>query len=163
MITVEEFKNRWIKNNRPIRVPFKNAIHVTDIAYALCLYREENYQVELYICRADTESPMHSHPGVESISMYLTGDLQFFREGEPLKDLSKYQIEDANGFHPLLGCISEINDGTKEHALKIGKTGGAFLIFERWSDQLPTSVTTNWKGELVGDIHKKTMESVNVE
>jgi len=159
---VEQFKDWWLKAGRPLRPPFKNPIHTTDIAYALCLYREGQYQVELYVCKPNTQSPMHKHPGVESVSMYLTGNLEFTKDNGEFVDLSQYQKPKENGAHMLLGKGIEVNDGNKEHALRIGNTGGAFLIFEHWKDKGPVSVTTHWEGELVGSQHAKTIEASHV-
>ena len=161
MREVERFRDEWIKAGMPWKVPFENPVHVTDIAYSLCIYREKNFQIELYICKSNTESPQHKHPDIESITMYLAGDLAFSKDGK-FADLSMYQKPKANGAHMLLGKTAEVNDGTQSHALKIGNTGGAFLIFEHWKNQKPTSVTTHWEGELVGKIHAKTIEASNV-
>lgn len=156
MITVEQFKDWWLTNNRPIKVPFKNCIHDTDIACAIVLYREKNYQVEMYICKPNKESTPHSHPGVESINMYLTGDLTFKKGDDSFADLSEYQKENSNdGTHILLGMINEINDGNTPHTLKIGDSGGAFLIFQRWTKEDPSSVAVVYEGESLGEIHDK--------
>ena len=160
---VQEFKDHWIKMGMPWRPPFKNPIHVTDIAYSLCVYRHKNFQVELYLCKPNTQSPLHSHPGVESISMYLTGHLEFFKPNEGYVDLSHLQRKKEDGTHILVGQISNVNNGKEPHALRVGDSGGAFLVFEDWADKEPTSVTLNWEGELVGDVHKKTIEDKNVE
>jgi hypothetical protein len=158
---VQEFKDWWIKSGRPLKPPFKDPIHVTDIAYALCLYREKQFQVELYICKPNTESPAHKHPNIHSISMYLTGDLTFLKDGK-FADLSMYQKEGKDGAHFLLGQTADANDGT-DHALKIGSAGGSFLIFEHWLKDTPVSVTTHWEGELVGDMHAATIGAAYVE
>jgi len=153
--SAQEFRQWWIKNGRPIKPPFKNAIHTTDIAYALCLFRKLNCQVELYICKPNTESPVHRHPGVQSISVYLTGNLCFAGEDGMFKDVSEFQTPTEEGTHRLLGTSIEANDG-KPHALRVGPEGGAFLIFERWDNGDPVSVTMNWEGELVGEKHAIT-------
>jgi hypothetical protein len=153
---VEEFKNWWLKAGRPLKPPFEKPIHTTDIAYAICLYREKQYQVELYICKPNTESPYHSHPGIESVSVYLAGNLSFGRKDVGFIDLSEYQKSQENGAHMLLGKSIESNFET-EHALKIGPEGGAFLIFEKWYTKSPTSVTINWEGETVGKLHDQTI------
>jgi len=161
--SVEQFRDWWLKAGRPIRPPFKNPIHTTDIAYALCLYRDGRYQVELYICKPNTETPPHKHPGIESVTMYLTGDLAFAKANGEFADLSMYQKPKENGTHMLLGKTAEINNGDQLHAARMGSTGGAFLIFEHWKDKDPVSVTTHWEGELVGDQHAKTIEASHVE
>ena len=155
--TVEQFKDWWVKAGRPLKPPFKNCIHTTDIAYAMCLFRKDQFQVELYVCKPNTKSPMHSHPNIDSISMYLTGDLSFADEQGSFTDLSQYQKPKENGAHMLLGKVAETNNG-KSHALKIGPTGGSFLIFEHWKKGDPSSVTVHWEGDLVGEKHAKTIE-----
>jgi len=155
--SVDQFKNWWLKAGRPMKPPFKNCIHTTDIAYAMCLYRKDQFQVELYICKPNTESPVHSHPNVDSISMYLTGDLSFSDENGNYKDLSAYQWPKENGAHMLLGKTADKNNG-KPHALRTGSTGGSFLIFERWLKDNPSSVTLHWEGDLVGKKHAQTIK-----
>lgn len=162
MTRVEEFRDWWLAKGRPWRIPFDKPIHVTDIAYALCLYREKKFQVELYICKADTQTPSHKHPNVESVTMYLAGNLEFAKPDGEFADLSQYQKAKENGTHMLLGKGIEANDGSKPHALRIGKEGGAFLIFEHWKDREPTSVTTHWEGDLTGELHAKTLENAHV-
>lgn len=152
---VVAFKDWWMANGCPIAPPFKSPIHCTDIAYALCLYRNERFQVELYIVKPNTETTKHSHPGIESISMYLTGNMSFAKNDEDYVDLSEFQKEGANGTHALLGTVAEENDG-QIHSLKVGPEGGAFLIFEYWKDKDPVSVTVHWQGDLVGEQHAQT-------
>jgi hypothetical protein len=149
------FKDWWMNAGCPIAPPFKNPIHCTDIAYALCIYRSGRFQVELYIVKPNSETTKHSHPNIESISMYLTGNMSFADESGNYKDLSQFQTENDNGTHKLLGAIAEENDG-KLHALKVGNEGAAFLIFEYWKDRDPVSVTVHWKGDLVGEQHAQT-------
>ena len=154
---VEAFKDWWIAAGCPIKPPFDKPIHATDIAYALCVYRSGRFQVELYIVKPNTETTKHSHPNINSISMYLTGNMTFAKENEEYIDLSKLQKEGANGTHVLLGSIAETNNG-KVHSLKVGPEGGAFLIFEFWKDRDPVSVTVHWEGDLVGEQHAQTIK-----
>jgi hypothetical protein len=162
-MTVEEFKNWWFKNKRPIKIPFKNPIHDTDIACAIVLYREMNYQVEMYICKPNKESTPHTHPGIDSINMYLTGDLGFKKGDGTYADLSMYQKAKEDGTHALLGCINEENDGSTPHTLKIGSSGGSFLIFQKWNRENPSSVAVVYDGESLGEIHDKVKRISNVE
>jgi hypothetical protein len=152
---LQEFKDWWMKNGCPIIPPFENPIHCTDIAYALCIYRSGRFQVELYVVKPNTETTRHSHPNIESISMYLTGNMSFAKENGEYIDLSALQKETENGTHVLFGSVAESNDG-QVHSLKVGPEGGAFLIFEFWKDRDPVSVTVHWEGDLVGDQHAQT-------
>jgi hypothetical protein len=154
---VETFMKAWMAK-RIWRPPFENAIHTTDIAYALSVFRTGQYQVELYIIKPNTLTPVHSHPNIESISVYLTGNMEFRQADGTFADLSAYQTEKPNGTHRLQWMKADTNYGTP-HAVKTGEEGGAFLIFEKWLVGTPTSVAVSWEGELVGEEHAKLMEN----
>jgi hypothetical protein len=115
------------------------------------------YQVELYISKPNTQTPMHSHPDVQSITVYLTGNLCFSKDGVTFSDNSQYQKEKPNGTHQLLWTHAEENRGAP-HMLKVGDQGGAILVFEKWLVGDPTSVSISWVGDLIGEEHAKLME-----
>ena len=157
---VEDFKNWWLKNGRPLRPPFENPVFHTDNAMSLCLYREGQFQVELYISEPNSVSPPHTHPGVDSSFIYLGGNIQFNLEGRDNPDVSQWQKPQENGTHMLFGKTVSSPDGIP-HWLNIGKEGGAFLSFEHWKNKTPVSVTVNWEGEPVGEEHKKILNNDN--
>lgn len=151
--TVDDFKNWWLSEGAPIRPPFVNAVFFTEVAQALVLYRHGIFQVELYLVKPNSGAPTHSHPGVDSCLMYLTGNLEFGDEKGYFKDLQDCQKPKADGSHFLLGMSRSI--GVVGHSLRCGKEGGAFLSFEKWNKGDPTSVAENWHGEPVGAEHAK--------
>ena len=159
-LTVEQFTKWWIKN-KPIRPPFIDGIFYTDIAASVVLFREGPFQVELYISKPDSVAPYHSHTKVDSILMYLTGNMVFGKNNiEP--DFSEYQkphdtIKDA---HFLFGKFDYLKEG-ELHNLTTKEEGGCFFSFEKWHDRVPNSVTVNWEGELTGNLHKSRIENAN--
>jgi hypothetical protein len=159
---VEAFKDWWMAAGCPIKPPFEYPIHITDMAYALTIYRKGQYQIELYICKPNTQTQVHAHPGIESLSVYLTGNLSFAKDGAPFPDLSAYQKEGSNGTHLLLGKSLETVNGTP-HALKVNEEGGSFLLFQRWSHKKPRSVAVEYDGVTLGHKHDKQIEVANVE
>jgi hypothetical protein len=110
--------------------------------------------------RPNSETPMHSHPGISAISLYLTGNMDFSREEGVFSDLSQYQKANKIGYHQLIGQHIESIEGTA-HAVRTHKEGGAFLIFEHWHDEDPSSVAVAWEGELVGKQHEQTIKAHN--
>ena len=154
--TVEEFRDWYCQKGFPLRPPFKNPVFYTDNAMSLCLFREGQFQVELYVTQPHSTSPKHTHPGVESAFVYLTGNIQFNLEGRENPDVSQWQYAKENGTHALLGKTVSSPDGIP-HWLSIGPEGGAFLSFEYWKDKEPVSVTTNWEGDAVGEEHAKVL------
>jgi len=155
--TVEEFRDWYCAAGMPIRPPFLNPVFHTDNAMSLCLFREGQFQVELYITEPHSTSPKHTHPGVDSAFVYLTGNIQFNLEGRDNPDASQWQYAKDNGAHALFGKTVSSPDGIP-HWLLIGKEGGAFLSFEHWKDKSPISVTTNWEGEPVGEVHAEILD-----
>ena len=155
--TVEQFRDWYFKNGAPLRPPFHDPVFYTDNAMSLCLFREGQYQVELYITEPNSTSPPHTHPGVDSCFVYLAGNIQFNLEDRDNPDVSQWQTEKADGTHALFGKTVSSPDGIS-HWLLIGKEGGAFLSFEYWKDKAPVSVTMNWEGEPVGQVHSKILE-----
>lgn len=157
-MTVKEFMEAWMKAGMPIRPPFKDAVYTTDIAYSLVLYRHPPFQVELYICKANTSSPSHYHPGVDSHFVYLGGNLNLKFDDQPFSDYSEFQKPRADGCHMMFGkhIASSVE---QSHSLEVYEEGGAFLSFEKWNTMEPTSVTINWDGELVGDEHAKMIKA----
>ena len=154
--TLEEFAEWYKANGFPIRPPFEDPVYVTDISYSYVLYREGQYQAELYLVRPNTSSPEHSHPGVENIIMVWGGDVSFSQEGR-YNDLSEFYKEAGpNGTNKLFGMTSPNLKGTATHALFAGNKGGAFLSLEKWPEgKKMTSVTINWEGEPVDEEHGK--------
>jgi hypothetical protein len=155
--TVEQFSMWWVKH-RIIRPPFLDGVFFTDIAASIVLYRNGPFQVELYVSKPDTESPYHSHPGVDSLLMYLTGDLTFGKDGKAL-DWEQYQRprEGDEEVHFLFGKY-DILAPEQTHNLKTNGKGGAFFSFEKWHDRVPNSVTVNWEGEPSGVLHEKVIK-----
>jgi hypothetical protein len=120
------------------------------------LFREGQFQVELYISKPNTQAPFHSHPGVDSAFVYLAGNLDFGSSDKTFMDLSEYQKEGANGAHMLLGKTAEALDGSV-HTLRVHKEGAAFLSFEHWKEKKPDSVILNWMGEPDGTTHERLL------
>lgn len=165
--TLEEFAQWYKDNGFPIRPPFEDPVYVTDISYSYVLFREGQYQAELYLVRPNTSSPEHSHPGVENIVMVWGGNVHTIQNGK-LFDYSEHYTEPSeNGTNKLFGMCSQKLTDDQTHALIAGDKGGAFLSLEKWPEGVtPNSVTINWKGDPVDPTHRtmiKVLENKNVE
>jgi hypothetical protein len=154
--TVIEFKDWWLKAGCPIRPPFANAIYTTEMSHTLVLYRVGPFQVELCTCKPNSQAPMHSHPGVDSYFIYLTGNIDFGLSDGSFTDSASLQREGKGGAHLLMGQGAHAMSGAM-HTLKVKEEGGAFLSFEKWNGRTPDSVTVNWEGDPIGDEHSKAL------
>jgi hypothetical protein len=158
--TLEEFAE-WYKNEGfPIRPPFEDPVYITDISYSYVLFREGQYQAELYLVRPNTSSPDHSHPGIENIVMIWGGDVSTSQNGK-FTDLSEHYTEpNSNGTNKLFGMQSEKLTDTGFHALVAGSKGGAFLSLEKWpKEKRMTSVTIEWTGDAIDSSHADLIKS----
>lgn len=152
--TLEEFAKWYKENGFPIRPPFEDPVYTTDISYSYVLFREGQYQAELYLVRPNTSSPEHSHPGVENIIMVWGGNVHTVQNGKLFDYTEHYQEPAKNGTNKLFGMCSEKLTDEQTHALIAGDKGGAFLSLEKWPEGVkPNSVTINWSGDPVDPKH----------
>lgn len=152
--TVEEFANWFEENGFPIRPPHNDAIFKTNNASALVLFREGQFQAELYIVDSNSVTPDHSHPGVESIILYLSGEGSTTINREEVAN-SKIYFDKINsdGTSVLFKQKLRLNH-TDSHGLVCYDKGFAFFSIEKWPDGIsPTSVAAHWHGETTGEIH----------
>ena len=160
--TLEEFAQWYKDNGFPIRPPFEDPVYVTDISYSYVLFREGQYQAELYLVRPNTSSPDHSHPGVENIIMVWGGNVHTRQNGQLFDYSEHYNEAGKNGTNKLFGMSSKKLTDDQTHALIAGDKGGAFLSLEKWPEGVkPNSVTINWAGDPVDPTHGaiiKTLE-----
>jgi hypothetical protein len=158
--TLEEFVEWYKENKFPIRPPFEDPVYITDISYSYVLFREGQYQAELYLVRPNVSSPKHNHPGVENIVMLWGGDVSLEHNGEYL-DSSSFNTKADNGTSNLFGmCGPKLTD-KETHALFAGAKGGAFLSLEKWPEGvIPNSVTVNWAGDPVDQHHQQIIKTL---
>lgn len=158
--TLEEFAEWYKQNEFPIRPPFGEPVYITDISYSFVLFRQGQYQAELYLVRSNIKSPEHSHPGIENIIMPWGGDLHKTENGV-MHDLSDYYKEPGpDGINKLFGICGENLKGSMTHSIITGDRGGALLSLEKWpKGKKMTSVTIEWDGDPVDVGHAKLIES----
>lgn len=156
--SVEEFAEWYESADFPIRPPQNNAIFKTNNACALVLYREGQFQVELYIVDPNSITPEHRHPGVESIIMYLSGEgSTTINEVQPADPRPFFNMLNSNGTSILFKQKLRL-DSNDSHGLVCYDKGFAFFSIEKWPDGItPTSVAAHWDGETTGDIHNNTI------
>jgi len=161
---LEDFVAWYKKEGFPIRPPFEDPVYVTDISYSYVLFREGQYQAELYLVRPNTSSPDHSHPGVENIVMIWGGDIHTRQNGKHIDLTSEYQEPSPSGTNRLFGVCGEKLDDTGTHALIVGNKGGAFLSLEKWPEGVkPNSVTINWSGDPVDPGHLEIIKPLEMQ
>jgi len=128
---VQEFCDWYIKNDMPIHFGIDTEIYCSDDATSVCLFRKNNFQVELYLVHANPLVNIHEHPNVEVI---------------------KLAIEDG------IGRASEILKMGMSHGVGARasdkKKGFPLLAFQHWKKSTPSTVAAAWKGKTVGPKHE---------
>lgn len=161
-VTVDQFRKWWFKKGQPMRPPFKDPLFFTDHLFAMCLFRHKQFQVILNIVKPDVIVPKHSHPHVDSCAVYLTGHLQLGLEHEDYNTTEqwsyKQQANPETGMHMLYGLSSSEGYTGEPHGLKSKDGGGAFLVFEKWHNEEPKTVLTDWIGEPIDEAHKRMLD-----
>jgi hypothetical protein len=152
--TVEEFADWYKEKGFPFRPPQNNSIYRTNNASAVVLWREGRFQAELYIADANDATPEHSHPGVESIIVYLSGDGTTTINSKEVADPKPFwDLTNEDGTSVLFKQSVRI-DPNDTHGLITGDRGFAFLSLEMWPEDIDTtSVTVRWEGETTGNVH----------
>lgn len=152
--TLEEFVEWYKAEGFPIRPPFEDPVYVTDISYSFVLFREGQYQAELYLVRANTSSPPHCHPGVENIIMVWGGNPYTDINGVAIDYPEEFNSKADDGTSKLFGMQGGKLTDSDTHALRTGTKGAAFLSLEKWPAGVsPNSVTINWVGDPVDPLH----------
>jgi len=162
--SVEEFAKWYEENGFPIRPPQNNAVFRTNNANAVVVYREGQYQVEMYIADPNSITPEHSHPDVESIIMFLTGEGSTTVNSKEVADPSPYfNMVNPDGTSILFKQQLRITP-KDTHGLTTYNRGFAFFSIEKWPDGVePTSVAVHWHGDTTGNIHDKLVQGKNNE
>jgi hypothetical protein len=152
--TVKEFADWYVAQGFPMRPPGDGPVYVTSISSSYVLYREGQYQAELYLVKPNSASPEHSHPGVENIIMVLGGAEGGTTNGV-LEDNTELAAQtNPDGTSKIFGCFGETLTDKDKHSLITGSTGGAFISFEKWPEHIkPYSVTENWEGDAIDNEH----------
>jgi hypothetical protein len=135
--TLEEFVEWWMDSRMPWMIPEDSEVYITDNASSIILFRQDRYQVELYINFPLAIAPLHGHPGMELITMQI-GRMNPIRWAYAGKKL-----------------IS----GKKHNANFGSKKGTVFLTFEKWEPGIPmTSASVNWSGPTVGPMQEELIK-----
>ena len=133
MNDLEGFKNWWL-DCRIIDPPLDNSLVFVADTHGIVLYRQNEYQVELFIVKPNSEIKPHVHPNVDSFEVYLSGDITFMCNG-------------IIGEQHYLGTTTRVTPNSW-HGGTIGARGGSFLSIQKWLNGVkPTFVGDDWRDD----------------
>jgi len=127
---LEAFLHFWMVNKQIIPPETTPTNHNGSLSGCV-LYRDGQYQVQLFIVKPNSEIPPHIHPNVDSYEVYLSGDINF---------MCNDKWFNQNKF----GSYIRVKENSY-HGGKFGERGGCFLSVQKWLNGVePTSVGENW-------------------
>ena len=127
---LESFLNWWM-SLRPINTPIENETNFNGELCGVVLYRQDCYQVQLFIVKPNSVIEPHIHPNVDSFEVFIGGDINF--------SCNYYW------FQQNVICQSIRVKPESWHGGKFGEKGGCFLSVQKWLNGVkPSSVGNDW-------------------
>jgi len=127
---LEQFLNWWL-NTRYINTPKEFPTNFNGTLSGAVLYRQDPYQVQLFIVQPNSDIKPHIHPNVDSFEVFVGGDIKFL-------------CDDVEYEQNALGMSIRVKPNSW-HGGKFGERGGCFLSVQKWLNGVfPTSVGDDW-------------------
>jgi hypothetical protein len=152
---LERFCVKFLKKMPVIgAVPFDGAVSKIQDVTSILLYRQGQFQVQMFAVPENTIIPEHTHPNVDSIEVYVGGNIHFSHSG-------KYAYDAAS----LIAAAGPLKLASKRgtmirvrpndiHGGVFGKGGGVFLSVQHWLNGVePHCVAADYDGITMGDHH----------
>jgi quercetin dioxygenase-like cupin family protein len=128
---LEAFLNWWLQH-RVINTPSDSSLVHQKDTHGVVLYRYEQYQVELFNVKPNSEIVPHIHPNVDSFEVYVAGDIKFMCNQDWFEQST---LGDKIRVYP-----------NSWHGGLFGERGGCFLSVQKWLNGVPPSFVGNdWK------------------
>jgi len=154
-MNLQEFLSDWLANS-PMHPPVHACEWVNGNA-GLTLYRDDRFQVQIWTFPPHTKVTDHSHPGLDTWLVWVSGKLRFRLDGKYVR-LSETGRAEWRGMktwtlHVPPGAL---------HGATIGDSGASFLsITERIDGKEPESVHLIWDGPPLDHEHGNRLAEVN--
>lgn len=130
MDSLDEFKDWWLAN-RVINTPTDDSLNFVADTHGVVLFRHNEFQVELFVVKPNSEIKPHIHPNVDSFEVFISGDINFMCNDEWF---------DKN----IIGLTIRVKPNSFHGGL-FGENGGCFLSIQRWLNEVkPTFVGNDW-------------------
>lgn len=154
--SLKQFAEWYIDNNYPIRVPENATIYPTDVSYSCCVFRQDVYQVEIYLAKPNFKSSAHSHP-FEQLIIFLGGHLSGASQANPIVGSLGSPINAQSSKtmpHKDFGRVSNILTPGNWHEITAHSQGFIFFNLQRWPDvKTMTSAVVEYNGDSLGVLH----------
>lgn len=146
---LEDFAEWFMSQPFSLLRPPSPGVHYYGDLSGMILYRDDEFQAELFIVKPDPVERCgeHGHPDVDSMEVAISGELYFTINGKPVMSHRKAFAVADDGALANYGHIVRVQPGLS-HTAFVGKEGGCFLSLQRWlNGVVPSSIGLNWNGE----------------
>ncbi len=155
MDPVEKFCESFLKDMPVIgAVPYAGAVTKVQDVTGILLYRKGPFQVEMFACPEGTIIPEHTHPNVDTVQVYVGGNIIFTHSG-----LYTYPADGVRAMDGPLRCANRRGHLLRvrpddRHGAVVGKGGGVFMAVQHWLNGIaPHSVAADYDGIAMGEDH----------
>lgn len=162
--SLQEFTQWYVAAGCPQRPPADCQIHCSEYSFNFTVFRQGQYQVELYLIRPNTVTPPHHH-SFDQQTIFLAGELWGTRQGlggsvghsgHP----DRRHQHNLNLAHPDSMTIGAPLLQDQWHKLHAGAQGAAILVAEYWPEGSdPSSAIIEWYGESLGPEHDQRLKN----
>lgn len=154
MNDIESFTDWFLVNMPPIwAMPFGPCVWKVEDVTALLLYRQPPYQVQLFIVPPGYVIPEHTHPNVDSMEVYVGGDIRFSHGGKFVIQEEAFREAGPYGTWTKRGMRIRVKPNDLHGGL-FGPHGGVFLSSQLWLNGVtPHCVSADYTGVVMGPHH----------
>ena len=162
--SLNEFHKWYTENNYPIRVPENVTIFPIDGSYGCCIFRQDVYQVEIYLAKPNLIVPRHVHPFDQKI-IFLGGHMSGTRgvgdtryppraTGGKITENSSKELP-----HKESNLAGAVLPAGHWHEIQAFDQGFVFLNLQKWpSKEAMTSAVIKYNGEPINQDHTDLMK-----
>ena len=155
MDVLEQFCNDYLAKSPVIgAVPFAGAVSRVEDVTCILMYRRDQFQVQMFAVPEGTIIPEHTHPNVDSIEVYVGGNIQLSVGGKHV-----YPAEILFENSGPLKLASRRGERVRVrpdqiHGATIGAGGAVFLSIQHWLNGVaPHCVAADYDGVAMGEHH----------
>jgi hypothetical protein len=158
----------WVLNEVPLIgfVPFQNPFWSVENIVSLVVHRRPPFQTQLFMGPPGVIVPEHTHPNVDSIEVYVGGELRLSHSGKLIQP-EEFICENPNSTFKtalLRGSCTRVRPNDIHGGFSGEKNGAVFLSIQHWLNGVePSSVGTDWNGKVMGPNHLDKVAFGNAE
>lgn len=154
-----DFYNWFFSNVSGIgAVPLFQSVHKVEDITSVIWYRDEEFQVQLFIVPGNVIIPEHTHPNVDSFEVYVGGQVRFSHKGKWLISEEDLKTPTNIGTSIRRGVSWRVKP-EDIHGAMTGPEGGVFMSVQHWLNGVkPHCVAADYSGVVMGDHHLSTVK-----